>query len=381
MTETVTSRRAQGSTLPDSTTMLDDGLAFGERGNAGADQAGTTLQPAVSTTPAAPWHANAAAGPAPLRAARISVVVLTYNRLHEVQQTVARLKALHPAVPLIVVDNGSSDGTAKQLQRLHPDITVVALPENLGAAGRNAGVARVTTDYVAFCDDDTWWAAGSLETAANLLDAHREIAVLSSAIAVGASEAEDETCRLMSASPLAAEGMPGPLLIGYMAGASVFRVCAFREVGGYTDRLFIGGEEELVALDLLEAGWSIVYAPMLLVHHHPSAWRDAPRRMRLLARNAVWVAAMRLPFGTALRRLARALRVMARERVLWRGLRDLFAGLPWALRQRRRVSRRVQSMLDRVAASERDGRGVRTTAQGRSDSVTGGRSARDASTA
>jgi hypothetical protein len=54
-------------------------------------------------------------------------------------------------------------------------------------------------------------------------------------------------CLRMSASPLPREGLPGPALVGYMAGACVFRASVFREVGGYEPRLFIGGEEELVA--------------------------------------------------------------------------------------------------------------------------------------
>lgn len=285
-------------------------------------------------------------------ASRVSVVLLTYNRVDEVMRSLDALRTLCRHSPVIVVDNGSSDGTAERIAQQYPEVTLVALPDNRGAAGRNAGVARVTTDYVAFCDDDTWWGPGSLAKAAELLDAHPHVAILSSRIVVGPEEKEDDTCRLMAVSPLPADGLPGPALIGYMAGASVHRVCAFREVGGYCPRLFIGGEEELVALDLLSAGWSIAYAPMLRVHHHPSVWRDGPRRLRLLARNAAWVALMRLPLRAALRRMLRAVRVMAREKVLWRGLADMLRGLPWALRQRRPVPQRVLGMLDCVARSE-----------------------------
>jgi len=56
-----------------------------------------------------------------------------------------------------------------------PDVERVRCDENRGAAGRNAGVARVHTPYVAFCDDDTWWAAGALAHACDLLDEHRHI--------------------------------------------------------------------------------------------------------------------------------------------------------------------------------------------------------------
>lgn len=290
-----------------------------------------------------------AAIPAIDAAARVSVVVLTFNRAPEVARTVEMLRRHHPTSPVIVVDNGSSDGTLARLKREFPEIEVVALGKNLGAAGRNAGVARVRTEFVAFCDDDTWWAADSLARAARLLDQYPLVAALSSSIAVGAEEEEDETCRLMAHSPLGSDGLPGPALVGYMAGATVFRTKVFRAVGGYCERLFIGGEEELVALDLLSAGWFIVYAPMLRVHHHPSPWRDGKRRLRLLARNSAWIALMRLPLPVAVRRMGVALQVMAREKVFWRGLFDLLSGVPWALARRKPAPATVLRMLERVA--------------------------------
>jgi hypothetical protein len=53
-----------------------------------------------------------------------------------------------------------------------PLLEVIRLPRNMGAAGRTAGLRRAQTPYVAFADDDSWWAPGSLEFAEALLDAH-----------------------------------------------------------------------------------------------------------------------------------------------------------------------------------------------------------------
>ena len=58
---------------------------------------------------------------------------------------------------LVVVDNASHDGTAEAVRARFPEVTLVPLGTNIGAAGRNAGVARLETTYVAFCDDDAWW--------------------------------------------------------------------------------------------------------------------------------------------------------------------------------------------------------------------------------
>lgn len=287
--------------------------------------------------------------------ARISVVVLTHNRLSEVTRTVERLLALpeHPRV--VVVDNGSSDGTVHALRQRFADVHVVALGTNLGAAGRNHGVAAVETDYVAFSDDDTHWAPGSLEHAVRVLDASPRVAVLSGRVLVGENQRVDPTCLRMKTSPLPRDGLPGPALVGYMAGACVFRTAVFREVGGYEPRLFIGGEESLVSLDVLDRGYAIVYCDAVTVAHHPSPARDARLRRLMLARNAALVAWMRLPAVQAVEASARALAVFARDaqRTLARDTFALMADIGWAWRRRRVVAPSVTDMRRQVRAAER----------------------------
>ncbi|KIG03772.1 glycosyltransferase family 2 protein [Caballeronia concitans] len=285
--------------------------------------------------------------------ARVSVVVLTYNRAEQVLDTLARLTALPDRVEIIVVDNASTDDTAERITQAFPFVELVVAPSNMGAAGRNLGVDKVRTEYVAFCDDDTWWGAGSLTRAAEILDASPRVAVLSARVVVGEDGDADETCERMRASPLGARGLPGPSLVGYMAGASVFRTTVFKAMGGYEPRLFIGGEESLLALDMLDHGHALVYADELVLHHHPSPIRDSALRRRLLARNAAWVAWLRLPLREAIGSTVRALGVMHRERTLLNDAAQLLRGLPWALTRRRVVGRHVQMMRAIVRDDDR----------------------------
>lgn len=280
--------------------------------------------------------------------ARLTVVVLTYNRSDEVHDTLAKLAALPDRFDIVVVDNASTDGTAARIAAAFPFITLVIAPANLGAAGRNLGVAHVSTEYVAFCDDDTWWAPGSLSRAVKILDAAPCVAVLNARILVGALGTPDETCERMRESPLRSEVLPAPALIGYIACACVFRTNVFRQVGGYEARLFIGGEETLVALDVLSAGHEIIYIDELIVHHHPSPIRDSAQRRRLLARNAAWVAWMPLPLVEALRETRNAFRIIRMEHSTSSDLRVLLAGIAWALSRRRVIGERVKHMLQRV---------------------------------
>lgn len=282
-------------------------------------------------------------------AGTVALVVLTHNRRREVLRTLERLAALAEPLEICVVDNASSDGSGDAIARAFPAVRLLRLARNFGAAGRNAGVRAVRARHVAFCDDDAWWAPGSLARAAALLDAHPRLAALTARILVGPGEREDPTSALMAASPLRdCLGVPGVTAVaGCMAGACVMRRQAFLAVGGYEPRFFIGGEERLLAIDLLAAGWHLGYCPELVVHHHPSPSRDAPGRRRLLLRNALWCAWLRRPCAGAWRETWRRL-AAAGEGESLAGLGAALLGMPWVLRHRRVVPARVESLLSQL---------------------------------
>ena len=114
---------------------------------------------------------------------RVSMVLLTYNCARAVEGTLARLREAD--VPLIIVDNGSTDGTVARLRGLRwPGMELVALPRNVGAVARNEGLKRARTPYVAFCDDDMCWDREGLTLAADLLDAHPRLGLVNARILV-----------------------------------------------------------------------------------------------------------------------------------------------------------------------------------------------------
>ena len=279
----------------------------------------------------------------------VSVVVLTHQRAAELARTLRHLCALPEQPPVIVVDNDSQDDTAAMVRRDFPSVALVRAPRNLGASGRNLGAARARTPYVAFCDDDTWWNAGSLALAPRLLDRYPHVAALTARVLVGPEQREDPACRQMAASPLRSFApLPGPPILGLLAGASVFRTGAFLAVGGYHPRFFLGGEETVLALDLVSAGWCLAYAPQLTVFHYPSPLRDAKRRRSLLARNAVWAAWLRLPAASAIACTFRCAPQIWRNAGGLGGWWETMRGLRWILPQRRVVPPPLEAMRRRL---------------------------------
>ncbi len=116
---------------------------------------------------------------------RISVVMITHNRGTQIRVALEHLLDLPERPHLIVVDNGSTDGTADEARSLGSDVEVLALGHNLGCAGRNVGLRAAARPYVAFSDDDFWWQPGALSRAADLFDANRSLGLLAARILVG----------------------------------------------------------------------------------------------------------------------------------------------------------------------------------------------------
>ncbi|SFL10187.1 glycosyltransferase family 2 protein [Geodermatophilus ruber] len=290
------------------------------------------------------------AGPDP----RVAVVVITHQRREELLLALARLRALPEQPPVVVVDNGSGDGTAAAVRERFPEVELIASRENLGAIGRNLGVARVHRPYVAFCDDDTWWEPGSLRTAADVLDAHPRLAVLTARILVEPGGTEDPIVPELRDSPVpGADWLPGPALGSFLAGASVLRREAFDEVGGFCERLWLGGEEELLAADLATRRWELCYLPALTVHHQASRARDPHKRRSDGIRNTLWTTWLRRPLRPALSRTAHLLRTLPRDRVTAAGLLAAVRGLPWVLRERRVLPPHAEARFAALDAVQR----------------------------
>ena len=346
------------------------------------------------------------------RDGRTSVVVITHSRRDELLHTLDRLAELPERPPVFVTDNASSDGTAEAVARHHPGVRLLRPGRNLGAVGRNLAVRRVTTPYVAFCDDDSWWEPGSLRRAADLLDRHPRLAVVGARILVEPGGEEDPVVRELRESPLTGpDWLPGPALGSFLAAASVLRTDAFRAAGGFSPRLWLGGEEELLATDLMAAGWWLAYAgdayahgtrpsaaataapgsansgttgpsradPAAggtgtggpeeagggalagdgaearapVVHHAPSTLRDPTERRVDGLRNTLWFCWLRRPLPAAARRTWRLARTVPRDRHSLRAFARALAGLPWVLRDRRVPPADVELRLRALESAQR----------------------------
>ncbi len=272
----------------------------------------------------------------------IGVVVATSDRRPSLLRTLDRLAALPEQPPVVVVDNASSDGSADAVAASHPQFELLRLPRNLGAFARNIGATRLRTPFLAFSDDDSWWEPGSLATASQLFHRHPALGLIAARVLVGAERRLDSVSAQMRAGPTA-DGLPGPRIDGFLACGAAVRRAAFLEAGGFCERFLIGGEEQLLAIDLRAAGWELCYADEVSVVHVPHGGSRGERSW-LSRRNALWTSWLRKPIRQALGDTSRAAAEAVRDPLARRAFFVALGGLPWVLSSRRRASHRRRAM-------------------------------------
>jgi glycosyltransferase involved in cell wall biosynthesis len=103
----------------------------------------------------------------------VSIVLPTYNRADVIERAIASVRAQgHADWELIVVDDGSTDGTCERIEGCDPRLRLVR-QENQGTAGaRNTALRLCKGDYVAFLDSDDAWLPHHLELCVRFLEAH-----------------------------------------------------------------------------------------------------------------------------------------------------------------------------------------------------------------
>ena len=253
--------------------------------------------------------------------------------------------------PIILVDNASTDDSVQVVNRLAARsagrIEVVALAENLGAVGRNVGVARCSTPFVAFCDDDSWWEPDATTIAEELFDAHPTVALLAARTIVWPGEREDPLVGMLAASPLGHDpGLPGPSILGFLACSAIVRKNAFEAIGGFSSILHFRGEERLLAWDLAANGWDLCFCPRLVAHHHPSNVRPANAVQDARStRNDVLTTWLRRPARECVAAGVEFARIAAIDKAHSRALAEALRLLPAVVRERRRLPAEVEASL------------------------------------
>ncbi|MFH1707658.1 MAG: glycosyltransferase [Planctomycetota bacterium] len=231
----------------------------------------------------------------------ISAVIVTRNRRDALDAAIASVRAQQGvAAEIIVVDNGSADGTAGHVRAAHPDVRLVCFDRNQGApGGRNAGAAAARAPLLFFLDDDAALTdPDAFGRARAAFAADPALGVVFGAVLnahTGAPEWREFTFQRAPGIP------PRPVYTSlFLAGAAFIPAAVYRNLGGYDASFFCYAEEFDLALRLIAAGRRILFRPDITLRHaaHPNRIPSGTARM-LNMRNYLLAHWKSLPTGTA----------------------------------------------------------------------------------
>jgi GT2 family glycosyltransferase len=194
---------------------------------------------------------------------RPTIYIPTLNGRERLERTLRSLEGQSRPADVVVVDNGSSDGTAELLRGEFPEVGLLELGRNIGfGPALNRAIEERRADPAILLNNDVECEPRFVEA---LLDAAAEGAECVAGVLVqeaapglidSAGVIADRTLMgfdYLHGEPLAAaEGAADPL--GPTGGAALYRLDAFRAVGGFDERIFLYYEDLDLALRLRAAG-------------------------------------------------------------------------------------------------------------------------------
>jgi GT2 family glycosyltransferase len=307
--------------------------------------------------------------------ARLTAVVLNLDGRELLERMLPTLVDQDPHARLIVLDDGSTDGSDDWVAETYPSVEVVRNPHNLGVArsfNRAVELAR-GSDYLALLNNDLELEPGYLTTLAGVLDAYPQAASVA-----GKMRSVRDPARLDGAGDAflwssaatrrgygeVDEGQydaPGEVFSA-CGGAALYRMAAFEDVGVFDGDFFAYLEDIDWGFRAQLRGWTARYEPSAVVHHVGGATtnRRAGFFGMLQRRNQLLLVIKDYP-GRALVRHAPKivlhhvgwLVASVRDGVLpdhLRALGQVMTMLPATLRKRRAIQRGRRVPLGRLDA-------------------------------
>jgi len=237
------------------------------------------------------------------------VLVVNYNTRVLLEACLASVRRERPAA-VVVVDNGSTDGSLEMVARDFPEATLLALGRNAGyGAAANAGVAACAGPYVVVLNSDTVVEPGALAALASHLEANAGAAVAGPRL-TNADGSPQASCfpfpgtlgwllendpmapalamlpaarRRMLRYTLPTQAAPVPWVLG---AALALRRAPFEAAGGFDEDFFMYFEEVDLGRRLADAGWEVHYVPEAVVRHVGAASTSKQWRQMTLAHAA-----------------------------------------------------------------------------------------------
>jgi GT2 family glycosyltransferase len=297
----------------------------------------------------------------------ISIIIVNWNGARVLDQCLAALKSqTFQDFEIILIDNGSTDGSADQIENRFPGVRLIPLRENSGfASANNLGALAAQGRWLALLNIDAFAQPDWLEKLMTAAAEHPEFSFFASCLVSAQSpKIVDGLGDVYHISGLAwrrGHSQPleqfksGPLeVFGACGAAALYDREQFLSVGGFDESFFCYHEDVDLSFRLRLLGHRCLYVPEAVVHHVGS-FSYGPQNDFVVYhghRNLVWTFFKNMPPTLLIRYLPAHLLLnlvtllwftsRGRGRVIIRSKRDALLGLSHTLEKRKAIQGKVQ---------------------------------------
>lgn len=226
----------------------------------------------------------------------VSIVILSCNQRELTLRCLASLRAFmaKQGCEIILVDNGSTDGTCDAVRASFPAVKLVPLPQNIGVApGRNVGLRMARGRHLMILDNDTVADADTILGLSSYLDANPDVGLVAPRLVSPEGEVQTSfkpfpglLLKLRNVVGLRrdiADGDAAPGEPFYVIGAAqMFPRTVYERVGGLDENIFFGPEDADFCMAVRALGLRVVYCADFTIVHD---WQRATSR-RLFSKGA-----------------------------------------------------------------------------------------------
>jgi GT2 family glycosyltransferase len=246
----------------------------------------------------------------------VGVVVANWNRKELLRACLDSLaRQTHGSFEVVVVDNGSTDGSAalvEEIAKTYPvPLNLIVNPVNMGfCAANNQGIFSTDAELVALLNNDAEADPGWLEALECAIRQGEDIGMAASKVLVWEDPARIDKCGHLIYPDGQNRGRgSGQTDHGQFdrieevlwpdGCAAMYRRAMLEDVGGFDEDFFAYADDAELGLRARWAGWRCLYTPDAVVRHHRGATLGlgSARRLTLIERNRVLLAVKQFPWS------------------------------------------------------------------------------------
>ena len=218
---------------------------------------------------------------------RLFIIILNWNGMTDLMECLQSVEKSTYKNEVIVVDNGSTDGSPAAVASEFPDVRLIQTGKNLGFGANNLGITDAIqrgADYVLLLNNDTWVDPECFKRLVQFAEAHPEAGILSPRICYysdpqliwydgGVLEKDDGfwNCGHVNENSLVSTVSQEARAVDYICGcAMLIRKSVVETIGGLDSRFFMYWEDGDFSLRAKSAGFQLLHLPSAVVLHKVS---------------------------------------------------------------------------------------------------------------